>query len=115
MRHVAEIIQLTEALRKARSVVIVGGGYIGLEMAETLLKMGKSVSIVESGRWVLGRMLDEDVGKLVNNYVVSQGAQLRLGETVKRVVGGRGPRASRLHKALWRGTWWCCLRECGQM
>ena len=88
VRHVAEITQLTEALRKARSVVIVGGGYIGLEMAETLLKMGKSVSIVESGRWVLGRMLDEDVGKLVNNYVVSQGAQLRLGETVKRVVGG---------------------------
>lgn len=86
VRHVVEVSRLAEALEAAGSVVVVGGGYIGLEMAETLLKMGKKVTVVESGRWLLGRMLDEDMGALVNNYVSSKGVVLRLGEAVKRIT-----------------------------
>jgi len=74
-------------LEPARRVVIVGGGYIGLEMAEVLLAGGKEVVLLESGRWILNKMLDEDMARLVEQYVAARGGLLRLGESLTRIVG----------------------------
>lgn len=90
VRHPAEVWELKEGLKRASEVVIVGGGYIGVEMAEALLKLGKKVVVVESGRWVLNKMVDEELGRWVNEYMRSKGAELRLGEGVVRIAGRNG-------------------------
>ena len=64
-----------------RDVVVVGGGYIGLEMAEAFLKRGPHVTIVEALPQVMST-LDPDMGALVGDAARSMGIDLRLGDGV---------------------------------
>nr|WP_309574027.1 FAD-dependent oxidoreductase [Desulfoferrobacter suflitae] len=67
--------------REPRRAVIVGGGYIGLEMAEALLLRGIEVALVERSPQVMGT-LDLDMGALVSAALRRQGATLYLEEAV---------------------------------
>jgi NADPH-dependent 2,4-dienoyl-CoA reductase/sulfur reductase-like enzyme len=75
--------RLLEAARRARCerVVVVGGGYIGLEMAEAFVERGAEVTLVEGDRQVM-RTLDEDMADLVAGAVRKHGIDLRLGVPV---------------------------------
>lgn len=74
--------QLKTALKNAKNVVIVGGGYIGLELAEAcLLQKVPSVRIVEA----LGRLLnvfDPEFGEAVRQELESHGVAVHTGERV---------------------------------
>ena len=62
--------------------VIVGGGYIGLEMAEALLMRGLQVSLVDHARAVMST-LDPDMGDLVSQALRDVGVRLYLEESVQ--------------------------------
>lgn len=76
---------------KPRRAVVVGGGYIGLEMAEALnCHRGLSVSLVERAPQVMST-LDPDMAALVGEAISDVGIDLHLGETLSAVEsdGGR--------------------------
>lgn len=85
-------LELRRAVDEERpqQAVIVGGGYIGLEMAEALLRRGLMVSLVERAPQVMGT-LDHDMGALVAEALRQAGARLFLGESLAglEVSGGR--------------------------
>ncbi|MEZ0318548.1 MAG: FAD-dependent oxidoreductase [Pyrobaculum sp.] len=89
IRHPAEVLEVKAGLEKAATVAVVGGGYIGVEMAEAILAMGKKVVLIESGRWLLNKMLDGELGAFVTEYFKAMGGEARLGEGVVR-IGGSG-------------------------
>ncbi len=62
-----------------RKAVVVGGGFIGLEMAENLAERGLEVALVEMAPQVMPP-LDPDMAKLVENHLVSKGVALYLKE-----------------------------------
>ncbi len=64
-----------------RRAVVVGGGYIGLEMAEALVRQGLQVSLVEKGEQVMGT-LDPDMGALVSDALREVGVTLYLQESL---------------------------------
>lgn len=64
---------------KPRRAVIVGGGYIGLEMAEALILRGLEVALVQRGSQVMGT-LDPDMGGLVSQALREVGVTLYLEE-----------------------------------
>ncbi|GAB4406444.1 MAG: FAD-dependent oxidoreductase [Anaerolineales bacterium] len=66
---------------KARRVVIVGGGYIGLEMAEAMCLRDLETSLVQRGPQVMNT-LDPDMGALVSDAIRGIGITLYLGEEV---------------------------------
>lgn len=68
--------------RQPKRAVIVGGGYIGLEMAEALLLRGLQVTLVEQSPQVMST-LDLDMGALVSEALRKQGATLFLEEAVE--------------------------------
>ena len=70
-----------------REVVVVGGGYIGLEMAEAFHKRGQHVTIVEALPQVMST-LDPDMGALVASAAEGMGIYLRLGESVTAFSDG---------------------------
>jgi NADPH-dependent 2,4-dienoyl-CoA reductase/sulfur reductase-like enzyme len=74
--------------------VIVGGGYIGLEAAEALVKRGIPTALVEAAPQVMGRM-DPDMGELVSQAVRDIGVELYLEEEVEAVEGDDRVRAVR--------------------
>lgn len=69
---------------KPASAVIVGGGYIGLEMAENLAEMGLHVSIIQRPKHML-RTLDADMASLLHAKLRKKGIELILGKTVEGI------------------------------
>lgn len=76
--------------RRPRTAVVLGGGYIGLEMAENLVKAGLSVTVVEQADHVIAP-LDFDMACEVERYLESKGVTLLLNSpltSVSRTDGG---------------------------
>jgi len=70
----------------ARSAVILGGGYVGLELAEALVERGLEVTIVERSPSVL-KSLDSDMARLVEEELERKGARVLTGRVAKRIAG----------------------------
>jgi NADPH-dependent 2,4-dienoyl-CoA reductase/sulfur reductase-like enzyme/rhodanese-related sulfurtransferase len=67
--------------KKSGNAVIIGAGFIGLEMAENLKDIGMKVTIVEMGNQVMAP-LDYPVAALVQQHIRSKGVTLKLSNTV---------------------------------
>lgn len=65
---------------KLKSAVIVGGGFIGVEMAENLRELGMQVSLIEQQEQVLGQ-LDADMASFVHAHMKAKGIRLLLGQS----------------------------------
>ncbi len=85
-----ELVRTLDETRPA-SAVIVGAGYIGLEMAEGLIARGLSVTQFEQLPEVLPTV-DPTLGALINAELTAHGITVRTGTTVKRVA--RAPEGS---------------------
>ena len=83
LRSVPDMDRIKEFAKKKRlgHAVIIGGGFIGLEMAENLHHLGMKVSIVEMGNQVLAP-LDFALAALVQQHIRAKGLDLRLSSTV---------------------------------
>lgn len=66
-----------------RRVVVVGGGPIGCELAQALVRLGSHVTLIESGPRVLPRE-DDDVSDVVAHTLSTEGVDLRVGHTALR-------------------------------
>ena len=68
---------------KVSRAVIVGGGFIGLEMAENLRHAGSQVAVIEMAPQVMGP-IDYSMAALVHEHLQEKGIKLYLGEAVER-------------------------------
>lgn len=67
--------------KQPKSAVIIGGGFIGLEMAENLLGKGLDVTVVQRPNQVMSP-IDKNMAAIVHNYLRSKGVKLMLGASV---------------------------------
>ncbi|WP_199487670.1 FAD-dependent oxidoreductase [Actinomadura spongiicola] len=81
-----------------RRAVVVGGGYIGLEMAEALVRRGLEVSLVDAADQPM-RTLDPDMGALVADALRGVGVDLHLGEPVEGFDTSAGGRVTAVRTA----------------
>jgi NADPH-dependent 2,4-dienoyl-CoA reductase/sulfur reductase-like enzyme len=65
-----------------RRAVVVGGGYVGLEMAEALVRRGLEVALVDRTAQPMAATLDEEMGAILADAVRAVGVTLHLGEAV---------------------------------
>jgi pyruvate/2-oxoglutarate dehydrogenase complex dihydrolipoamide dehydrogenase (E3) component len=70
-------------------LAIVGGGYIGLEMAQFYRRLGSEVVVLESGAQIAGHE-DPDVASALQKLLEGEGVEFRLGTRLEKVEGGRG-------------------------
>jgi NADPH-dependent 2,4-dienoyl-CoA reductase/sulfur reductase-like enzyme len=75
--------------KRPKKAVVIGGGYIGLEMAEAFIMRRIDVALVEQADQVMGT-LDPDMGALVSEALGQIGVKLFLGETFQGVEVHRG-------------------------
>ncbi|QUL37154.1 NAD(P)/FAD-dependent oxidoreductase [Erythrobacter sp. JK5] len=71
----------------AKRAVVIGGGYIGLEAAAVLRKLGCAVTLVESEDRVLKRVAGEELSRFYEDEHRRQGVDIRLGRGVEEIVG----------------------------
>lgn len=75
--------------RNVRHAVVVGGGYIGLEMAEALLSRGIRVTLVDRGPEIM-TTLDPEMAALLARELEARGAEVRRNEGVEGFEGRDG-------------------------
>ena len=82
--------------RKVKRAVIVGGGLIGVELAEMLLTRNIEVTFLvrESKFW--GNILPEEEGRLVSNHIQSHHVDLRFNTELARIEAGENGRVSHI-------------------
>ena len=88
LRNIPDALKIKQYIDTAKphSAVVIGGGYIGVEMAENLVEAGLKVSIVELADHLIAP-LDFDMAAEVHRYIKSKGIYLHLNNGVKAING----------------------------
>jgi len=88
LRNIPDTLKIKHYIdtAKPRSAVVIGGGYIGVEMAENLIEAGLNVAIVELADHLIAP-LDFDMAADVHRYIKSKGIYLHLNNGVKAING----------------------------
>lgn len=83
LRTVEDTFRTKEHINKnhPKSVVLAGGGFIGLEMAENLRELGMDVTIVQSSKQLM-TPFDFDMASIIHSKMGKHGIKLKLGYTV---------------------------------
>jgi 3-phenylpropionate/trans-cinnamate dioxygenase ferredoxin reductase component len=85
VRSRADVDALLVELPSVRQVAVVGGGFIGLEAAAALRKLGKEVALVEALDRVLARVAGAPLSRFYEAEHRARGVDLRLGVTVAEI------------------------------
>ena len=90
VRNRADVDRLTHELPQVSRVVVIGGGYIGLEAAAVLTKLGKAVTVLEAMPRVLARVAGEPLSRFYEAEHRAHGVDVRLGVVVETIEGTDG-------------------------
>ena len=86
LRTVEDVLRIYDAVEtKPKSAVVIGGGFIGVEMAENLVHKGIKTSLIEALPQVLGP-LDPEMAELVHKEMRKHGVDLHLANSVKEIT-----------------------------
>lgn len=81
--------QFKKYATESERIVIIGGGFIGVELADELIKNRKHVSIVEKMPALLSLSLDEEFSEQIHMIMKEKGVEIILGKSVQEITGGK--------------------------
>jgi CoA-disulfide reductase len=89
LRSMDDGLKLKECALKEQSknIVIIGGGYIGIEVVEAMIKLGKNVRLIQLDERILPETFDKEMTDIMEEEIRNHGVKLHLGETVSEFVG----------------------------
>ena len=78
---------------EVRSAVVVGGGFIGLELAENLQKRGVAVTVVEAASQIMPNALDPEMAGYARKHLVNHGIRVHVNTLAQKFIGEDGVRS----------------------
>lgn len=82
LRSYDDCERIRRGLRPGRRIAIIGGGFIGLEVAASARQRGAEVTVIEAQPRLLGRCVPEDIAAIVRAKHVERGVEIRCGEAL---------------------------------
>ena len=99
LRKLPDADALKDALQRGGRVVVVGGGWIGLEVTAAAREYGAEVTLIEALAQPLARVLGEELGAVFADLHRAHGVDVRLNSGVKEITAVRRGTAGRQHAA----------------
>lgn len=96
IRTLADIDALRPALDKRGKLLVIGGGYIGLEIAAVARGLGMTVDVVEAADRLLARVASAETAKAVEELHRSRAVMFHLGKAVSELLGTERVSGARL-------------------
>ncbi|WP_449350568.1 FAD-dependent oxidoreductase [Streptomyces shaanxiensis] len=90
LRTVEDALALKARLRPDRRLVIVGGGFIGAEVAATARALGVTVTLLEAGTVPMGQAVGDDAGRFLTRIHLAHGVDVRAGTSVHGIQSSVG-------------------------
>jgi len=86
IRTLADVRSIQDLLPKTKQAVVLGGGILGLEIAEAMVERGVNCSIVHRGEFLLERVVDPFVAELIQQSIKDENIPLYLKSGLKKVT-----------------------------
>ena len=85
LRDFGDAEVLREAFKPNKKIVIIGGGFIGLELAASAKKRGSDVTLIEAQPRILMRGVTEVIAKIVHDKHLSEGVKMLTGTGITKL------------------------------
>ncbi len=85
-RDISDTNAMIEAATKYQHAVVIGGGLLGLEAANGLMKRGMSVTVVHVMPWLMERQLDKVAGQLLQKWLEERGMKFLMGAQTQELI-----------------------------
>lgn len=92
LRNADDALELKARIPGVRDVAVIGGGFIGIEAAASLTKMGRSVTLLEAAPRLVARAVGEETSAYLLNHHRSAGVDIVLDAVVRQIL----PRGDRV-------------------
>jgi 3-phenylpropionate/trans-cinnamate dioxygenase ferredoxin reductase subunit len=90
LRNMADIDAMASEFQAGRKLLIIGGGYIGLEAAAAARKLGLAVTVVEMAERILQRVAARDTSDFFRNLHLNNGVEIRESARMNRLCESAG-------------------------
>ena len=90
MRSLSDADAIAADLSQARTAVVIGGGFIGLEFAAVARQLGKEVVVIEPQARLMARATSPVISSFFEDAHRAMGVEVLLGSTVKTLIGDNG-------------------------
>jgi 3-phenylpropionate/trans-cinnamate dioxygenase ferredoxin reductase component len=87
LRSAADAAAIAAEAQPGRKAVVIGGGFIGLEVAASLTQRGVAVTVIEALPHIWSRFADEELGGYFQRYCSDRGVVFRTSETATEMRG----------------------------
>ncbi|HEY9051568.1 MAG TPA: nitrite reductase large subunit NirB [Gammaproteobacteria bacterium] len=86
-RDIHDVDLMLDAAKTRKHAVVIGGGLLGLEAANGLMKQGMSVTVVHLMDWLMERQMDEVSGAMLRKSLEEKGMQFMLKASTSEITG----------------------------
>ena len=83
-------LNIIEKAKDAQNVIVIGAGYIGVELVEAFEMQGKKVTLIDAEKRIMAKYLDKEFTDVAEKEFSDRGVNLVLGEKVKKFNGENG-------------------------
>ncbi len=90
LRRIEDTVQLRSALRPGARLVVIGGGFIGLEVAASARQLGCEVIVLEAADCLMGRAMDPWMGRYFEQLHARNGVDIHLQQQVNELQAADG-------------------------
>ena len=95
-RDIADTQAMIDAATQYTHAVVIGGGLLGLEAANGLMKRGMQVTVVHVSEWLMERQLDKVAAQMLQASLEVRGMQFRMSAQTAALVGNNSGRVSQV-------------------
>ena len=91
LRGLDDALSIKKDLQTSQNIVVVGAGYIGLEVAAIAAKQNKSVTVIEMADRVMNRTVDPQISDYYLNLHQKNGVTFKFNTSLKEIIGTNNP------------------------
>ena len=86
LRNIEESEEIKKRINIANEILVIGGGFIGLEIASSASQLGKKVTIVEMGDQLMGRVIPKEIANMIQSVHEENGNTIYLKTQIKKIT-----------------------------
>ena len=90
LRNLEEAKTIKEKVSNKNKITIIGGGFIGLEIASSLSQLQKKVTVIEIGSQLMGRIIPKQIADLVQKTHIEYGNEIILNKQIDKIIKKNG-------------------------
>jgi nitrite reductase (NADH) large subunit len=95
-RDIADVDQMIDAAKKHKNATVIGGGLLGLEAANGLMKQGMNTTVVHLSEDLMDMQLDSAASQMLLLSLKQKGMQFKLKAQTQRVIAGNSGRVEKI-------------------